>query len=193
MKTEPAHVRFRTGLNRLLGLALQSGGMTLRPRDFPLWAPLVGAVTGFAWLVPPYCVFTMVEGWKAAERSGQIGWAILSVPFAPIMSLIIWSGLLPAVAVLMLLWATGMLVGNLVFGRTDRRLAGAAQGVAFGLPAIITAGIFGAKLSPGVVSDLPLGAPAVTFAALILFASAMGGSTVASIVARRRQAASFAA
>jgi len=189
VKTETAHVRFRTGLNRLLGLALQTGGMPLRPPDFPFWAPLVGAAAGVAWLVPPYCVLTMIEGWTAAERSGQIGWAILSVPLTPILSLFIWSGLLPAIAVLMLLWAAGMLVGNLLFGHTDRRLAGAAQGVTFGLPAIIAAATYGAKLSPGLISELPLGSPPIAFAALTIFAGAMGGSTVASIVAGRRKAA----
>jgi len=167
--------------------------MSFRFRDFPLWAPLAGAVSGLALMVLPWLAFGAWAGWRSAENSGQIGWAVLTVPLGPISVLPVVLAILPTAAGIALLWAILMLIANLVFRPNDRVPIGIAQGLACGvIPAFVvvarTAGTGGEWLEGRLNFDLPplLAQPALPLAVLCLIGAGFAGMTVAGIVAVRR-------
>ncbi|MFC7379830.1 hypothetical protein [Brevundimonas sp. GCM10030266] len=168
--------------------------MTAARRDFPLWTPLAGALSGLGLMIPVWLVFGFWAGWVMAEDSGQIGWAILTVPAGPVIILPLLASFAPVIAFAALLWALLALILNLFLRPTDKMLIGSLQGLACGVaPALVVAARAsnsdGGGLQEGLGSALPsfLPQPSVLLLLLCLIAGGFAGMTVAGIVAVRRR------
>jgi hypothetical protein len=189
VKTEAARVRFRTRLNRLLGPGRQYRPMTSARQSLPLWAPLVGAAAGLLALVPFHIAIGAGMGWAQAEKSGQIGWAILSVPAGPFMLILGVKQILPHIAALVAIWVITATVILSLLKPPTKGLEGAMLGVLIGLPGSLAAVAMSVGRTEDIAESIGLSFPLpVLFGALSLIACAVAGATVASIARRRRVA-----
>lgn len=164
--------------------------MTSARQSLPLWAPLVGAAAGLLALVPFHIAIGAGMGWAQAEKSGQIGWAILSVPAGPFMLILAVIQILPHIAALVVAWVVSAMLVLPLFKPRTNGLVGAMLGVLIGLPGSLAAVALSVGRAEDIAERIGLSFPLpLLFGALSLIACAVAGAIVASI-ARRRQAAS---
>lgn len=160
-------------------------------QPLPLWAPLLGAVAGLAALLPFHIAIGANMGWHQAQDSGQVGWAILTVPAGPIMLLLLGvPRILPHLVAIVAVWifATMLLGRWLLLGKD--RLQGALFGILIGLPGTLAAVGMSAGRTEDVAEDLFLAFPLpLLFGAFSLIACAVAGATVASIARNRARTA----